>query len=128
MIGKFFEAKKNNQREVQIWGTGHASREFFYVEDAAKDIITAVEKYDKPEPLNLGTGDEITILDLAKTIARKVGFEGELVFDIGITDGQPHRCMNIDKARNEFPLCPKISLEKGLDKTIEWFITTTRER
>jgi GDP-L-fucose synthase len=121
LIGKFIEAKKNNQSEVVVWGTGHASREFFYVEDAAKDIISAVEKYDGYEPLNLGTGVEITILDLARIIARKIGFEGRLVFNAGITDGQPHRCMNVDKARQAFELCPKTSLEMGLDKTINWY-------
>lgn len=121
LIGKFIEAKEKNLLEVVVWGTGTASREFFYVEDAVKDIISATEQYNSPEPLNLGNGVETTILELARMIAEKVGFEGQLVFNTDITDGQPHRSMNLKKARKAFDLCVKTDLSTGLDKTIEWY-------
>ncbi len=121
LIGKFIEAKETGQSEVEVWGTGNSSREFFYVEDAAKDIISAMEHYNKPEPLNLGNGIEVTIAELAKMIARKIGFNGRIVFNTAITDGQPRRCMNIEKAQQAFNLCEKTNLDTGLDKTISWF-------
>jgi GDP-L-fucose synthase len=121
LIRKFIEAKENDQSTVTVWGTGQSSREFFYVEDAAKDFVTATEKYSSPEPLNLGNGVETTIREIAERIAQRVGFTGGLVFDTSITDGQPHRCMSIEKARAQFELCPKTDLTTGIDKTVEWY-------
>lgn len=121
LIRKFTEAVENNKREVDVWGTGKASREFLYVEDAARGIILATEGYDKSEPVNVGAGFEIKIKDLVDLIAKLTGFEGEIKWDTSKPDGQPRRCLDVSRAKKEFGFEAKTSFEEGLKKTIEWY-------
>jgi GDP-L-fucose synthase len=121
LIRKFTEAVQNNQREVEIWGTGEASREFLYVEDAAEGIVLATQKYNKPEPLNIGAGFEIKIKDLVSLIAESTGFQGKIVWDTTKPDGQPRRCLDTSKAKQEFGFEAKTDFREGLRKTIEWY-------
>jgi len=121
LIRKMVEAKRNGEKEVVIWGTGKASREFLYVEDAAEGIIKASELYNKSEPINLGTGNEITIKDLACLIAEITEFKGNLVWDTLKPDGQPRRCLDTEKAIREFGFEAQTKLEEGLEKTIDWY-------
>jgi len=121
LIRKFCEAQIRNDGKVILWGTGKASREFLYVEDAAEAIVLATEKYNKPEPINIGAGFEIKIKDLAELIAKLTGFKGKIVWDTSKPDGQPRRCLDVSKAEKEFGFKAKTSLEEGLKKTIHWF-------
>jgi GDP-L-fucose synthase len=122
LIRKFIDAKEKRKSEVVVWGTGKASREFLYVDDAAEAILLAAEKYDKSEPVNLGTGREVKIRELVRLIKKYSGYKGRVIWDTARPDGQPRRMMNIDKARKEFGFKAKTSLETGLKKTIEWYI------
>jgi len=121
MIRKFVDAAGSGARQVELWGTGKASREFMYVADCAEGILLATEKYDKPEPVNLGTGREISIKDLAALIAKLVGFQGEIVWDTSKPDGQPRRCLDVTRARKEFGFSAQTGLEEGLTRTIAWY-------
>lgn len=121
IIRKSWEAKQKGASEVVLWGTGSASREFLYVEDAAEGVITAAEKYDGEEPVNLGTGSEIQIKDLARLICKMVGFEGEICWDTSKPDGQPRRCLDTSKAERYFGWKARTSLEEGLRRTIQWY-------
>jgi GDP-L-fucose synthase len=121
LIRKFTQAVNKKQNQVVVWGTGRASREFLFVEDAAEGIITAAEKYDKPAPVNLGTGQEITINQLADLIAELTGFDGQIVWDTSRPDGQPRRCLDTSRAKKEFGFEAKTNLAAGLKKTIEWY-------
>jgi len=121
LIKKFVDAKENGDTEVAVWGTGKASREFLYVEDAADGIIKATEKYDKSEPVNLGAGFEITIKDLANLIKKHTGFEGTIVWDKTKPDGQPRRMLDTEKAKKEFGFSSTTSFDEGLEKTIKWY-------
>ncbi len=102
LIKKFYEAKINNYNEVIVWGTGRASREFLYVEDCAEAIVLATEKYNKPDPVNIGAGFEITIKDLTYKIKDIIGFSGKIKWDTSKPDGQPRRCLDTSKAEKEF--------------------------
>ncbi|MFA4986644.1 MAG: NAD-dependent epimerase/dehydratase family protein, partial [Candidatus Brocadiia bacterium] len=104
-----------------IWGTGMASREFLYVEDAAEAIAMATELYDGPEPVNIGAGFEITIADLAKIIAEKCGYVGETLFDPAYPDGQPRRCLDVSRAEKLFGFKARTLFGIGLDRTVKWF-------
>lgn len=121
LIKKFIEAQESGQKEVVVWGTGQASREFIYVEDAALGIILATEKYDQPEPVNLGAGFEITIKELAELIAELVGYQGKIVWDSTKPDGQPRRMLDTSRAEKEFSFKAKTDFREGLKKTIEWY-------
>jgi GDP-L-fucose synthase len=121
LIRKFVEAKEKNDKEVVVWGTGSASREFLYVEDAAEAIILAAEKYNKPDPVNLGAGFEITIKDLAILIKNLVGYKGKIVWDRSKPDGQPRRMLDVSRAKKEFGFASDTSFEKGLKNTIDWY-------
>lgn len=121
LIRKFIEAIENNEKEIDVWGTGKASREFLYVEDAARGIILVTEKYNKPEPVNIGAGFEIKIKDLVDLIAELTGFEGEIVWDTSKPDGQPRRCLDVSKAKEEFGFETKVDFREGLKKMIEWY-------
>ncbi|MHA2218977.1 MAG: GDP-L-fucose synthase family protein, partial [Candidatus Hodarchaeales archaeon] len=112
---------KNNNLDVELWGTGKASREFLYVEDAATGIVDAMEKYDDIRPVNLGTGKEITIKDLAILISDLIGFGGEIRWNHDMPDGQPRRCLDVSRAKELFGFEAKTSLKDGLKKTIEWY-------
>lgn len=122
LIRKFVEAKKRNDNEVVVWGTGEISREFLYVEDAARGIVNATINYNKPDPVNLGTGEEIKIKDLVELIKNMVGYTGNLVWDSSKPDGQPKRKLDTSKAFKEFNYSSEISLDKGILKTIHWYI------
>jgi GDP-L-fucose synthase len=123
LIRKFVEAMSEGKNEVVVWGTGKASRDFLYVEDAAEGILLAAEKYNKPDPVNLGAGREITIKELAHQIAKLTGYQGKIIFDVSKPDGQPRRCLDTSKALREFGFESKTELEEGLKKTIEWYTT-----
>jgi len=124
LIMKFVQAKINNAQSVAVWGTGAVSREFLYVEDAADGILLATERYDKPDPVNLGTSEEILIEDLVNLIKDKVGFKGEVIWDESKPDGQPKRKLDTSRAIKEFGFKAQTDLNKGLDKTIEWYINS----
>ena len=121
LIKKCIDAIENKENQIVVWGTGKASREFLYVEDAAEGILLATERYNKSEPVNLGSGMEITIKDLVELIARLTGFNGELVWDTTKPDGQPRRCLDTSKAEKEFGFKAKMGFEEGLKRTIEWY-------
>ena len=122
IIRKCIEAKQRGEGEITVWGTGKATREFLYVEDAAEGILLASEKYNKPEPVNLGAGFEISIDDLVKLVARLTEFNGKIIWDTSKPDGQPRRCLDTSRAEKEFDFKTKTPLEEGLKKTIEWFL------
>ncbi|OGW40698.1 MAG: GDP-fucose synthetase [Nitrospirae bacterium RBG_13_39_12] len=113
---------------VVVWGTGTASREFLYVEDCAEAIVLAAEKYNKPDPVNIGAGFEISIKDLVALIARLTGFQGAITWDTSKPDGQPRRMLDISKAEREFGFKAKTKFEQGLKKTIEWYVSTRQPR
>jgi GDP-L-fucose synthase len=121
LIKKMVDAKLEGKSEVVVWGTGKASREFLYVEDAAEGILLAAEKYDKPDPVNLGTGKEITIKGLVDLIAELTEYKGKIVWDTSKPDGQPRRCLDISKAKKEFGFEAKTNFVDGLKETIEWY-------
>jgi GDP-L-fucose synthase len=121
LIRKCVEAQARGDKEIVCWGTGKPSREFLYVDDAAEGIALATELYDKPEPVNLGTGREIAIKDLVELIARLTGFQGRIVWDDTKPDGQPRRCLDTTRAAREFGFRAKMEFEEGLGRTIEWF-------
>ena len=120
LIRKFVEAKRKNEREVVVWGTGRPTREFFFVEDAAEGILAAAEKYDKTDPVNLGAGFEISIRELANLIREITGFKGKITWDKTKPDGQPRRMLDVSKARKEFGFKARTSFEEGLRRTIKW--------
>jgi len=107
---------------ITVWGTGKATREFLYVEDCAEAIVLATERYNKPDPVNLGAGFEIAIKDLVELITKLAGFKGEIVWDTLKPDGQPRRMLDTSKAEREFGFKAKTSFEEGLRKTIEWHV------
>jgi len=121
LIRKFWEARQSGAREVVAWGTGRATREFLYVEDAAEAIVIAAEKYSKPEPVNLGSGAEIHIRDLLEQVRLLTGFEGTVRWDATKPDGQPRRCLDTSRALAEFGWRAKTSLQGGLQQTLRWF-------
>ena len=121
LIKKCFDAIKNNEKEIVVWGTGKATREFLYVEDCAEAIVLATEKYNKPDPINLGAGFEISIKDLVELIAKTSGFRGQIVWDTTKPDGQPRRMLDTSRAVKEFGFKAKTSFEEGLKRTIEWY-------
>jgi GDP-L-fucose synthase len=121
LIRKFVEARDRGEKKVVVWGTGSASREFLYVEDCARAILLAAERYDEAEPVNIGSGSEITIRDLASKIQQLVGYEGEIVWDAGQPDGQPRRCLECTRARERLGFTAEIDLDEGLRRTVEWY-------
>jgi GDP-L-fucose synthase len=121
LIRKCVEARDAGRSHIDAWGTGAASREFLYVEDCARGLLTALERYDSPEPMNLGSGREITIKELTELIARLSRFEGKIVWDPSKPDGQPRRCLDVTRAREAMGFEAQTSLEEGLSKTIDWF-------
>lgn len=121
LIKKCFDAIKEGRDEIVAWGTGRATREFLYVEDAAEGITLATERYDESEPVNLGAGFEITIKGLIELIVKLSGFKGKIVWDTSKPDGQPRRCLDVRRAEKEFGFKAKSSFEEGLKKTIDWY-------
>ncbi len=121
LIKKVVDAKERGDGEIVAWGTGSASREFLYVEDAAKGIVLAAQHYDGPEPVNLGAGREITIRDLISTIARLCGFTGTIRWDVSKPDGQPRRMLDTSRAKALFGFGATTDFEDGLRRTIDWY-------
>ncbi|MEW5828382.1 MAG: GDP-L-fucose synthase [Chloroflexota bacterium] len=121
LIRKAIEAQERGDRELVVWGDGSPTREFLYVEDAAEGILTATEKYNRSEPVNLGSGYEISIKDLAGMIVRLTGFEGKLVWDTTKPNGQPRRGLDVSRANDYFGWQARTTFEEGLKNTIEWF-------
>ncbi len=127
LIRKFTTARDEGRGEVVLWGDGSPTREFLYVEDAARGIVEAAEKYDGPEPVNMGTGHEVRIRDLAETIARLVGYQGRIVWDTTKPNGQPRRSLDTSRAKAYFGWEATTPLEEGLRRTIEWWETHKAE-
>jgi GDP-L-fucose synthase len=121
LIKKFTEAKQNNDLFVEVWGTGAASREFLYVDDAARGLVLAAEHYNKPDPVNLGSGMEITIRDLVVIINELTGYRGEIRWDTTKPDGQPKRCLDVSRAKREFGFEAAMPFREGLKRTIAWY-------
>lgn len=121
LIRKCIEAREDGQSQILAWGSGTPTREFLYVRDAAEAIVTAAERYDKPDPVNLGSGEEITIRDLARLIGEMCGFRGTIKWDITQPDGQPRRCLDIKRAEIEFGFRSSTDLISGLRNTIGWY-------
>jgi GDP-L-fucose synthase len=121
LIRKCVEAKQRGDAQITAWGTGSASREFLYVEDCAEGIVKALLKYDSSEPINLGSGREITIKDLTEMVVKLTGFKGKIAWDSTKPDGQPRRCLDVSRAKEKMGFVARTGLEGGLKKTIEWF-------
>lgn len=121
LIRKFIEGKEIGNSEVVLWGSGNASREFIYAEDAARGIIMAAESYDKSEPVNIGSGREVTLLDLAQIVRSSIGYEGRIIWDKSKPEGQPRRCLDISRALKEFNFKSSTPLENGIEETIAWY-------
>ena len=121
LIKKILDAKESGEDHVTLWGTGKPTREFLYVEDAAEGIILAAEKYNKKDPVNLGSGWEISIKDLAELLLELIGFNGEIRWDTSKPDGQPKRRLDVSRAQYEFGFKAKVDLKEGLKRTIDWY-------
>lgn len=121
LIRKMVDARRTNAPTVEVWGTGKASREFLYVEDCARAVVMAAERYDAPDPVNIGAGAEITIADLAVLVARLSGYEGTITFNAALPDGQPRRALDVSRAEQAFGFRASTPFEDGLRRTIEWF-------
>jgi len=121
LIRKCLEAVEGGQQEIVVWGTGQASREFLYVEDAAEAIVLAAEQYDDPEPVNLGSGIEVSIKELVELIAELTGFKGRLVWDTTKPDGQPRRSLETSRAEQAFGFRAQTNFREGLKRTIAWY-------
>jgi len=122
LIRKCIEAKRKNANHITVWGTGNATREFLYVEDCAEAICLSAEKYDKPDPVNIGSFMEIKIKDLVHMIVELTQFKGEIKWDTTKPDGQPRRCLDTTKAENEFGFKASTPFKEGLKKTIDWYL------
>ena len=122
LIRKCLEAKEQGLDEIAAWGDGSPTREFLYVKDAAEGILLASERYNKSEPVNLGSGFEISIKELLETIIRFTGFGGKVEWDTSKPNGQPRRALNIDKARDNFGFVASTDFEEGLQQTVEWYL------
>jgi len=122
LIRKFAEANESGSEEVVLWGDGSPTREFLFVEDAAEGVLLATERYDGPLPVNLGTGEETTIKNLAEMIAREVKFSGRFVWDTSKPNGQPRRCLDVSRAKDLFGFDAVHRLRDGIPKTVAWFM------
>jgi GDP-L-fucose synthase len=121
LIRKCVEAVERGDDVIEVWGSGTPTREFLYVEDAADGIVAAAERYEGEEPVNLGTGREITIRDLATLIAKFTGFHGSFTWNTARPDGQPRRALDVSRARDEFGWTARVPFEEGLEATISWY-------
>jgi GDP-L-fucose synthase len=128
LIRKFVTARDNGEPAVEVWGTGTPSREFLFVEDAARAIVAAVERYDDANPVNIGTGREITIRDLAELIGKITGYQGTIEWDSSKPDGQPRRCLDTSRAKTLFGFEAEVDLEEGLRRTVDWWEKTRAAR
>jgi GDP-L-fucose synthase len=121
LIKKYFDAMDNGEDEIVVWGDGTPTREFLYVEDCAEAIVLATEKYNKPDPVNIGAGFEISIKDLAELIVELTGFKGRIAWDTSKPGGQPRRCLDTSRAEREFGFRARTGFEEGLSRTIDWY-------
>jgi GDP-L-fucose synthase len=121
LIRKCVEAKTRGDDHIVCWGDGSPTREFLYVEDAAEGIILATEKYDRPDSVNLGNGQEISIRDLVQKVARHAGFAGRIEWDTSKPNGQPRRCLDVTRAREQFGFTARTDFDRGLENTIDWY-------
>ncbi|MGH7875493.1 MAG: GDP-L-fucose synthase family protein [Candidatus Binatia bacterium] len=128
LMRKCVEAKQNNDPEIVLWGDGSPTREFLYVDDAAEAIVLAMERYNGGEPVNLGTGHEIAIRDLAEMIAQEVGFGGIIRWDATKPNGQPRRCLDVSRAERNFGFRAKCDLRQGIAQTLAWFMEHRPEK
>ncbi len=128
MIRKFSEARERGFPHVTLWGTGRVSREFLYAEDCAEGIFLAAERYDDPDPVNLGTGEEVTIAELAEKVRAATGYRGEIRWDASRPDGQPRRRLDVSRARERFGFVARTSLDEGLRRTVAWYEEWRRGR
>ncbi|MGD0694625.1 MAG: GDP-L-fucose synthase [Terriglobia bacterium] len=124
LIRKFLEAKEEKRDSVVVWGTGAATREFLYVGDAAEGLVLATERYEGREPVNIGSGFEISLKDLVQLIARLTGFEGQIAWDSSKPDGQPRRKLDTSRAEREFGFKARVPFDEGLKRTIEWYASS----
>jgi len=122
LILKFYNAMQSGERKVYIWGTGEASREFLYANDCARAIHCAIDSDTGPEPINIGTGEEIKIKDLVTEISEQMGYEGEIIWQTDKPNGQPRRCLDTSKAKKRLGFVAKTSFKEGLKQTIQWFL------
>ena len=127
LIKKCLDARRDGAREIVVWGDGNPTREFLYVEDAARGIVLATEWYDGPEPVNLGAGIEISIRDLVTLIAKHTGFSGRITWDVSKPNGQPRRCLDTSRAEREFGFKAKVDFPEGLRRTIEWYLSQQKQ-
>jgi len=128
LINKVHIAKTKRLSKIEVWGTGQASREFLYVDDAARGIVLATERYNKPEPVNIGSGQEITIKKLVPLICKLMDYRGEIIWDSKQPNGQPRRRLDVSRAKKEFAFQAHNNLEAGLKKTIAWFMRNSSSR
>jgi len=126
MIRKFAEARERGERSVTLWGDGTPTRELLYVDDAAEAVLLAAERYESAEPVNVGSGVETSIRDLAAMIAAKTRFAGEIVWDTAQPNGQPRRRLDVGRAEHEFGFRARVPLDEGLSRTIDWYETNVR--
>jgi GDP-L-fucose synthase len=124
LIKKFVDASERGEPQVEVWGTGQATREFLYVDDAAEGIVLAAEHYDGRDPVNLGSGQEMSIGELAGVIAEETGYRGRVVWDTSKPDGQPRRALDVTRAAELFGFRARVGFAEGLRRTIEWYRTT----
>lgn len=124
LVRRMVEARQADAPELQVWGTGNASREFLYVDDAARALLLAAEHYDGAEPVNVGIGNEIRIRELAGLIAQLVGYEGRLAFDPAQPDGQPRRSLDTHRALERFGFRARTGIRDGLRRTVDWYLTS----
>ncbi|MBI5765513.1 MAG: GDP-L-fucose synthase [Planctomycetes bacterium] len=127
LIRKFVEARRAGASNVTVWGTGNVSREFLYVEDCARAIVLATQRYDGADPVNVGAGFEITIADLVDKIRTLTGYQGKVVWDSSKPDGQPRRMLDTSRAEDRFGFKAQISFDDGLRRTIAWFESTAKK-
>jgi GDP-L-fucose synthase len=121
LIRKAIEAQERGDREIPAWGDGSPTREFLYVEDAADGIVTAAEKFNSAEPVNLGSGYEISIKDLVEMTAKMTGFTGSIVWQTDKPNGQPRRALDVSRAKEYFGWSAQVPFEEGMRRTIEWY-------
>lgn len=121
LIRRCVDARARRLPSITVWGTGRATREFLHVDDAARAILLATERYDKPEPVNIGSAMEISIRELVDLVVQLTGYEGQVRWDAGQPDGQPRRKLNIERARREFDFDAMIAFPDGLRETVDWY-------
>ena len=128
LIRKCIEAQERGEKRVEVWGDGSPTREFLYVEDAAEGILLAAEHYQRSDPVNLGSGQEVSIKQLAELISNLTGFEGELFWDTSKPNGQPRRALDTSKAEKLFGFKARMPLHDGLQKTIDWYLAHRKQK